>query len=187
MIDVELMELPLGEIRPAGWLERQLKIQAKGLTGRLEEVWKDVGPDSGWLGGSGENWERGPYYCDGLIPLAYLLEDEKLKGKAAKWISWTLESQNEEGFFGPRDNDDWWPRMVMLKVLKNYFEYTKDQRVVHFMTRYFMYQLQNIDSREFAIWENTRSVENIYVILWLYSITGEGFLIDLAKRFLKSQ
>ncbi|AFK07990.1 hypothetical protein BG32_11660 [Mesotoga sp. HF07.pep.5.2.highcov] len=183
MIDVELMELPLGEIRPAGWLERQLKIQAKGLTGRLEEVWKDVGPDSGWLGGSGENWERGPYYCDGLIPLAYLLEDEKLKGKAAKWISWTLESQNEEGFFGPRDNDDWWPRMVMLKVLKNYFEYTKDQRVVHFMTRYFMYQLQNIDSREFAIWENTRSVENIYVILWLYSITGEGFLIDLAKRF----
>ena len=47
----ELMELPLGEIRPAGWLERQLKIQAKGLTGRLEEVWKDVGPD---MAGSGE-------------------------------------------------------------------------------------------------------------------------------------
>ena len=75
--------LPLGSIRPAGWLREQLLIQARGLSGHLDETWADVGPDSGWLGGGGESWERGPYYLDGLIPLAYLLDDPALKKKGA--------------------------------------------------------------------------------------------------------
>jgi hypothetical protein len=61
--------LPLGSIRPRGWLLEQLRIQANGLSGHLGEVWSDVGSNSGWLGGSGESWERGPYYLDGLLPL----------------------------------------------------------------------------------------------------------------------
>jgi hypothetical protein len=52
--------LPLGAIEPRGWLRRQLEIQAAGLTGHLDEFWNDVGPNSGWLGGTGESWERGP-------------------------------------------------------------------------------------------------------------------------------
>ena len=47
-------------IKPRGWLRDQLQIQADGLTGHLDEFWEDVGPNSGWLGGSGERWERGP-------------------------------------------------------------------------------------------------------------------------------
>src|SRR5437016_12622002 len=57
--------LPLTSIRPRGWLERQLQIQANGLSGHLDEVWSDVGPNSAWLGGTGEAWERGPYFLDG--------------------------------------------------------------------------------------------------------------------------
>ena len=71
--------LPLGSIRPAGWLARQLRVQADGMGGHLDEFWPDVGPNSGWLGGSGESWERGPYFLDGLVPLAYLLDDATLK------------------------------------------------------------------------------------------------------------
>ncbi len=74
--------LPLGAIRPAGWLRAQLQIQANGLGGHLDETWPDVGPNSGWLGGTGESWERGPYFLDGLVPLAYLLDDARLKAKA---------------------------------------------------------------------------------------------------------
>jgi hypothetical protein len=48
--------LPLGSIQPRGWLLDQLRIQASGLSGHLYEIWPDVGPNSGWLGGTGESW-----------------------------------------------------------------------------------------------------------------------------------
>ena len=116
----EFSLLPLGSIVPTGWLRAQLQIQADGLGGHLDEVWPDVGPNSGWLGGNGESWERGPYFVDGLIPLAYALNSQRLKEKAQKFIEWTLKSQRADGMFGPRDQDDWWPRMVMLKALTLY-------------------------------------------------------------------
>lgn len=66
------------ELRPEGWLRQQLKIQAEGLSGHLDLIWPDI-RDSKWIGGDKEGWERVPYWLDGFIPLAYLLEDEELK------------------------------------------------------------------------------------------------------------
>ena len=85
--------LPLTSVKPRGWLQRQLRIQADGLGGHLDEFWPDVGAQSAWLGGTGEGWERGPYFLDGFLPLAYLLDDPKLITKARRWIEWTLTHQ----------------------------------------------------------------------------------------------
>ena len=49
--------LPLGDIKPKGWLARQLRIQADGLSGHLDEFWPDIA-QSGWFGGNAEKWER---------------------------------------------------------------------------------------------------------------------------------
>ena len=122
--------LPLGSVRPTGWLKDQLQIQANGLSGHLDETWADVGPNSGWLGGTGESWERGPYFLDGLVPLAWLLNDAALKAKAQRFVDWTLEHQAANGMIGPTSNDDWWPRIVMLKALAQYQEFTGDPRVI---------------------------------------------------------
>jgi hypothetical protein len=182
LLPTTFVELPLGSIEPGGWLRDQLEIQAEGLTGRLPEIWKDVGPDSGWLGGSGESWERGPYYLDGLLPLAYLLKDEKLVASAQPWIEWVIASQGDDGQFGPPANDDWWPRMIMLKALMQYAEATGDERVVPFCTNYFHFQAKQLKSRPLFYWAQARGGENLLSIQWLFNRTGEAFLLELAHE-----
>ena len=173
--------LPLGSVRPAGWLRRQLEIQANGLSGHLDETWADVGPNSGWLGGSGESWERGPYYLDGLIPLAYLLDDARLKAKARKYIEWILTHQAGNGMIGPASNDDWWPRIVALKVLTQYQEFTGDERVIPLMDRYFQHQLAELPKRPLRDWGKFRWQDEVLSVIWLYNRTGATYLLDLAR------
>lgn len=179
-------ELPLSQIRPAGWLRRQLRIQADGLSGHLDEFWPDVGPESGWLGGPGESWERGPYFIDGLLPLAWQLEDETLKNKAMRFIEWTLNHQAPSGMIGPAGNDDWWPRMVMCKVLAQYHDATGDPRVLTLLTRYFHYQLDTLPKRPLRDWGKFRWQDLILVVEWLYERTADTSLLPLAG-LLKSQ
>jgi DUF1680 family protein len=173
--------LPLGSIRPRGWLHRQLRIQAEGLTGHLDEFWPDVGPNSGWLGGTGESWERGPYFLDGLLPLAYVLDDARLKAKARKWVEWTLTNQGAEGWIGPRKNTDWWPNMVMLKVLTQYQEATGDARVIPLMQRYFAHHLAQGSQRPLHEWASYRWADELLSVLWLYNRTGDAKLLELAR------
>ena len=92
----QFISLPLGAIRAEGWLKEQLIRQKNGLTGHLDEIYESVmGSRNGWLGGDGDQWERGPYWIDGLLPLAYILDDDELKQKAQKsttgWIFRTSE------------------------------------------------------------------------------------------------
>src|SRR5580698_6862041 len=173
--------LPLTSIRPSGWLKEQLRIQANGLSGHLDETWNDVGPNSGWLGGTGESWERGPYYLDGLVPLAYLLDDAALKAKAQRYIDWTLEHQAPNGMIGPASNDDWWPRIVMLKALTQYHEFTGDPRVIPVMDKYFKYQLGALPTRPLHDWSKFRWQDELLSVIWLYNRTGSAYLLDLAR------
>lgn len=173
--------LPLGSIQPRGWLQRQLEIQANGLGGHLDETWADVGPNSGWLGGTGESWERGPYFLDGLVPLAYLLNDARLKAKAQKFLDWTLDNQSANGMLGPKSNNDWWPRIVILKALTQYQEVTGDPRVIPAMQRYFAYQLNELPKRGLRDWGKFRWQDEVLSVLWLYNRTGDSKLLDLAR------
>ena len=173
--------LPLGSIKPAGWLRTQLRIQADGLSGHLDETWADVGPNSGWLGGTGESWERGPYYLDGLIPLAWLLDDDRLKAKAQKYIEWVLTHQQANGMIGPASNDDWWPRFVILKALTQYHEATADPRVLPLMDKYFRHQLAALPGRPLRDWGKFRWQDEALTVIWLYNRTSEPYLLDLAR------
>jgi DUF1680 family protein len=177
----KLTPLPLGSIRPRGWLLAQMKIQANGLSGHLDETWDDVGPNSGWLGGKGESWERGPYYLDGLIPLAVQLEDARLKAKAQRYVEWTLTHQAADGMIGPATNDDWWPRIVMLKALAQYQEATGDARVIPLMDRYFRHQLGALPRRPLRDWGKFRWQDNLLTVVWLYNRTGDAYLLELAR------
>ena len=191
--------LPIGAIEPEGFLLKMLELQRDGLTGHLDSIYNVVcGDNNGWLGGTGDGWERGPYWLDGLVPLAYLLNDDNLKAKAQKWIEWSIKNQREDGYFGPKDlpedykkipgtqqgmREDWWPKMVMLKVLQQYYMATQDERVITLMTNYFRYQLKMLPENELGYvtyWANRRGGDNLAVVYWLYNTTGDKFLLELA-------
>ena len=176
----------LGTVTPEGWLRRQLTVQKNGLTGHIDALWADLGEQSGWLGGAGENWERGPYYLDGLIPLAWSLGDAALQQKAQRWIEWMLQSQRADGFFGPADNPDWWPRVVALKALTQYHEATGDERVLPFLDRYFRFQLEQLPQQPLSMWAAARGQEQLLPMLYLYRQTGQEYLLELA-RLLRGQ
>jgi len=177
--------LPLGEIRPDGWLLRQLRLQADGLGGHLDEFWPDVGSNSGWLGGTGESWERGPYFLDGLLPLAYLLDDPVLKAKARRFVDWTLDHQSPDGMIGPASNNDWWPRMVMVKALAQYYEVSSDPRVLPAMTKYFHYQLAQLPARPLVEWGKFRWQDEVLIVQWLYDRTQDAKLLELSSLLKK--
>jgi hypothetical protein len=121
------IRLPLGTVKPAGWLKKQLEAEASGLTGNIDEFWPDLS-FSAWHGGDGDAWERGPYFLDGLVPLAWLLDDDHLKEKVNKWIEPILASSRDSGWYGPLKNKDRWPLAVASKVLMQYYEATGDKR-----------------------------------------------------------
>ena len=194
-LDRSFEELPLGSVKPDGWLLEMLVRQRDGITADLDKVYPQVvGERNGWLGGDGDRWERGPYWIDGLLPMAYILDDQTLKDKAARWVEWTLASQREDGQFGPLADypnepglqrgrsEDWWPRMVMLKVLMQYYNATEDERVLSFMDRYFRYQLKTLPEKpldHWTRWAEFRSCDNMIAVLWLYQKTGKKYLLDL--------
>ncbi|HXA51308.1 MAG TPA: beta-L-arabinofuranosidase domain-containing protein, partial [Candidatus Acidoferrum sp.] len=174
--------LPLGSVMPKGWLLDQLKLQASGLSGHLDEFWPDLGPNTAWLGGSGEGWERGPYFLDGLVPLAYLTKDPALIAKVRKWMDWTLDHQSPEGWIGPAKNTDWWPNYVMLKALMQYQEASGDPRVIPLMQKYFTYQLAHMDERPLKEWAIFRWHDEVLSVIWLYNRTGDAKLLELARK-----
>ncbi|ULQ54612.1 beta-L-arabinofuranosidase domain-containing protein [Flavihumibacter fluvii] len=196
--------LPLGSIYPKGWLLEMLELQRNGLTSNLDSVYAEVcGPTNAWLGGNGDAWERGPYWLDGLVPLAYILDDPQLKNKAKQWIEWSLTHQRDDGYFGPQppakalpyvkgvqntDHEDWWPKMVMLKVLQQYYTATEDKRVLQLMSRYFKYMLKQLPQQpldHWTFWGAQRGGDNLAVVYWLYNITRESFLIELGDLIYK--
>ena len=174
--------LPLGSVMPKGWLLEQLRLQAQGLSGHLDEFWGDLGPQSAWLGGSGEGWERGPYFLDGLVPLAYLTKDAALLAKVKKWMDWVLEHQQPDGAIGPVKNLDWWPNYVMLKALMQYQEASGDARVIPLMEKYFAYQARHLDERPLKEWAIFRWHDEVLSVLWLYNRNGDRALLDLARK-----
>ena len=88
------LDLPFGSIQPKGWLKENLIKMKDGMCGNLDELYPAVlGKRNGWLGGDGDVWERGPYWLDGLAPLAYILDDKSLQKKLQPWIEWSIANQ----------------------------------------------------------------------------------------------
>ena len=174
------------EIKPAGWLKRQLEIQAEGLCGNLDKVWPDVS-DSGWIGGNRDGWERVPYWLDGFIPLAYLLDDEDLISRAKKYINAIVARQRSDGWICPcpdseRSNYDTWAVLLISKVLCLYCDCSKDESVIMALEKCLKQFNAHLDLNTLRNWGAARWFEGLVAIYWLYEKTGEKWLVTLARK-----
>lgn len=176
-----------GEIRPAGWLKTQLEIQAASLSGNLDKVWKDV-RESAWIGGTAEGWERVPYWLDGFIPLAYLLDNQDMKQRAAKYIDGIISAQCSDGWLCPCDADqrreyDLWALFLICKVLVVYYECSNDDRIPAVIEKalYNLYQLLSRKTVRLKDWGKYRWFECFISINWLYKRTNAPWLVSLAE------
>jgi len=181
--------LPLGAVRPRGWLADQLRIQADGLSGHLDEFWPDVAR-SQWIGGDAEGWERGPYWLDGVVPLAVLLDDENLKAKVSHWFDYILAHQHEDGWLGAKGDVhgvgatelDPWPLFVLFKAMAQWQEATGDARIVPAMS----HALRRVDAllaeEPLHSWAKMRWPDLVWGVRWLHARTGEDWLLRLAEK-----
>lgn len=177
--------LPLGAVKPRGWLKDQLTIQANGLTGHLDEFWPSLAKNA-WRGGDGDCWERGPYYLDGLVPLAYLLDDPRLIAKTKPWMEGILASGQPNGWFGPAKNKDRWPLAVAMKVLTQYHEATGDPRALKLLSDYFSYLRKTPPDWPNKDWRGVRAMENAVTAYWLYRRTGDRQILEVVESIQKN-
>lgn len=181
-----LEPLPLGEIKPAGWLKTQLEIQADGLSGHLDEFWPDI-KESAWIGGGAEGWERVPYWLDGVVPLAYLNDDPKLKAKVKRYVDYILDHQQPDGWLGPIGDaqghkpHDPWPLFPMFKALLQYEQATGDARVIPALTKCARKIGEVINETPLYSWGKMRAADFAVALYALHDRTNEPWLLDLAR------
>ncbi len=199
-----LAKLPIGSIRPEGWIRKQLELEGEGFSGRLSEISQFCKYEgNGWVapGSADRGWEEAPYWLKGFTDLGFVLGDERIKAEARKWLDAVIANQQKDGYFGTRKNltvrrgdqpemnldkpaeiIDLWPNMIMLYPLRTLYEATGDKRVLPFMLKYFAWQ-RTIPKDQFlpGSWQKYRGGDNLDSIYWLYNRTGERWLLDLAR------
>lgn len=175
------------EIKPLGWLKRQLEIQANGLSGNLDKVWPDI-RDSAWIGGDREGWERVPYWLDGFIPLAYLLNDRDMISRVHKYIDAIIAGQNEDGWLCPCKQEDipaydTWAVQLISKVLVVYYQCSGDERipdVIYKMMKNY-HTLLTSGVSELNRWAKSRWFESFVALNFLYERHPEPWMEELAE------
>lgn len=112
--------LPIGEIKPQGWIKDQLVLQGAGLPGNLFTFYRYV-KDSFWVGGSeeySELHEAAPYWYNAIVPLAYVLDDKRLKDQANYFLKYVIDHQADDGWLGPETTHETrgiWARCLLLQ------------------------------------------------------------------------
>ena len=178
-------------LKPHGWLRRQLVLEAEGLCGNLDKVWPDV-RDSAWIGGNREGWERVPYWLDGFVPLAYLLEDQDMIQRAKFYVDKILEHQQEDGWICPvepqkRAKYDTWAVLLISKVLLRYYECSHDERIPTVLYRVMnnFYELLLRGEVSVFNWGSHRWYEGFPALNFLWKLHGEEWIRELAKLLRK--
>ncbi len=192
------IRLPMGAIKPEGWLQKQLRLQADGFFGNLGQLSSFINKNNNaWLNPEGKGaayWEEVPYWLRGYAGLAFLLEDPQLIAEAKVWLEPSIVGQRPNGYFGteallgsPGSAPDLMPHLNMLYTYRFYYDVTGDKRILDLMTRFFHYELTLDDKKFFSGgWGTARNSDNMDMVYWLYNRTGDPKLLELGEKLMRT-
>lgn len=181
--DPVLRRLDTGATKPSGWLERELKLQAPGLSGQLPYFWSYVN-HSMWVGGTSHESPAQfiPYYLNGLVPLSYQVEDDNLNAIRDRYLSYILNQQNISegcGWLGPdvtlggNGPREYWSKYLAVEAFESYAEAepeAKDKVVAALLAHHkqFYKQLSSgAPALNLSRWGFDRSMDGLVGIQWL--------------------
>jgi hypothetical protein len=143
---------------------------------------------SRWFGGDAEGWERAPYWLDGVIPLAWALDDAGLKAKVAEYVDQIVARQRPDGWFEPVPRTpgarpyDLWAILLVQKVLAQYHEATGDDGVFRSLEASLRALGPGLEEVPLFNWGRYRWFEGLIPVFHVHRRTGEGWLLGLARH-----
>ena len=183
VVPFTFVPLPLGSIKPLGWLADQLGLMADGLAGRQYDFYHIV-RNSPWIGGFSEYSvlnEGLPYWFNGLVPLAYSLNDTRLILQVEDVSDYVLNRQQSDGWLGPETNlarRDLWARFPFCLGLVQLVEAepSRAAKIIPAMHRFInLMHSMLVESVGFdEIWGRVRYPDMLVSLQWLYEHYPEG-------------
>lgn len=187
----EMSSLPLGTIKPEGWLKLHMEGQAR-LTSALPEIsypffggtfWEGEENSPAWF-----TWEQKAYWVDGATRLGLVLGDDKVLAKGRASLDYTLAHPSENGFLGPKflefgdDNGglNRWPNTVLNRGYMAIVDAEPSPHGVDVGRILESLQKHYLQDKAPLIGGN-RNITNIEVILWCYGRTGDKKMLALAQ------
>lgn len=183
LLKTKYVKLPLGAVKPQGWLRDQLVVQANGLTGHLNEVW-GIAQTSGWKGDVGANvlpeccFPRFvPRWLEGLVPLAYQLDDKRLIDLSNQYMGYIMTVEDPAKV---TPSTVAWGHLG--RVLQGYYEATGDERAIKLCRRILEYTDNVKDVKSNAITSPARLGMLLGFSWWGYNKSGNEEILNIVER-----
>ncbi|PPR06314.1 hypothetical protein CVT24_001026 [Panaeolus cyanescens] len=185
---------PISTIKPIGWAYDQGRVQAEGLAGHLYEFGSYV-HGSIWVEGGSIEYssmhEAAPYWFNGMVALAFQINDSRLISQVRSFLDWTLAHQGSDGWLGPEPYVPnasvprlVWPRYLVLLGMIQYAEADPSQasRIITALHKFaalcntlWKTNQQGTPSMGFQFdYQYVRWEELVYSLQWLYDNAPQG-------------
>ncbi|KAI8985545.1 hypothetical protein BD414DRAFT_488407 [Trametes punicea] len=189
----KFLSIPLGKVKPAGWLHDQLVVQTNGLAGHEHDFY-DYVAQSDWIGGTSyySNLEEaGSYWFNGMVPNGVLLDDAKIMSQVQQFLDYVLDHQDSTGWLGPEVNTTkpryLWGRYPFFFGAIQMVEAnsTLADRVIPALHKFVSLANSMLHNGEgLEDWTRTRWEDFVITLQWLYDFYPDGkenLLIDTMK------
>ena len=185
--------LPLGAIRARGWLARQMQVEARGMSGLMDELEPDMiqnpyitrskkdGVSTAWCA------EISATYWAGLVQLAFTLDKPGLKKKAGKWVNGILAAQEPDGYLGSyrttdnrKQDANAWGVAWAVRALMGFYEVTGRVEVLEACRRGLLWFVTHWKKHKPA-YCGPMIIESLVEV---FQHTGDRRLLDWAEEYM---